>query len=242
VPNCALIFFCRTGTEGSTEHWVSVPNCALIFFFKLRLRWKLSEKKLGGLSLSLRSKKSGLRRRLRYSVILCRGLNGSHWQKLFFRCFLELPLGMYNNSEFFDVFFDEFFDEFSKNFMTNFLTNFRRISWRISWQIFWRFFFDKFFDEFYDLQFLTIGSIRIGVPLILFIQKIFLPIVWVIKMELAILREGTLALPSWMLFHLGKKSCLFSTVSFRLIIPGEWWYTWDIFDNLYIFKHNIFFS
>jgi hypothetical protein len=24
-------------------------------------------------------------------------------------------------------------------------------------------------------------------------------------MELAILREGTLALPSWMLFHLGKK-------------------------------------
>ena len=32
---------------------------------------KLSEKKLGGLSLSLRSKKSGLRRRLRYSVIPC---------------------------------------------------------------------------------------------------------------------------------------------------------------------------
>ena len=56
-------------------------------------------------------------------------------------------------------------------------------------------------------------------------------------MELAILREGTLALklrlPSWMLFHLGKKSCLFSTVSFRLIIPGEWWYTWGKFDNLF---------
>ena len=80
----------------------------------------------------------------------------------------------------------------------------------------------------------------------MFIQKIGLPIVWVIKMELAILREGTLALklclPSWMLFHLGKKSCLFSTVSFRLIIPKEWWYTWDIFENLYIFKQNIFFS
>ena len=45
-------------------------------YLKLRLRWKFSVIKFGGRSLSRRLKNSGLRRRLRYSVIQWWGL---HW-------------------------------------------------------------------------------------------------------------------------------------------------------------------
>ena len=42
------------------------------FYLNLWLRWKFSARKLGGRSLSRRLKNSGLRQRLRYSVIHCR--------------------------------------------------------------------------------------------------------------------------------------------------------------------------
>ena len=63
--------------------------------------------------------------------------NGSHWQKLFFRCFLELPWCMHG--EFFDNFFDESFWWIS-------LTIF--FSTTFFWQIFH---LTKFFDKFFNL-------------------------------------------------------------------------------------------
>ena len=88
--------------------------------------------------------------------------------KLFFWCFLELPLGMYTYlwcsfwrifwqlflTNFLTFFFDKYFDE-------SFNEIFRRIFWPIFWQFcltnFWIFltnFFDKFFWRFFLTNFL----------------------------------------------------------------------------------------
>ena len=69
---------------------------------------------------------------------------------------------------FFDIFFYVIFDESLTNFLTKFLTNFFD---EVCWfdQFFFWFFFGRFLLT-YNL--LTIASFRIGVPAILFFEKI----------------------------------------------------------------------